>query len=68
MLIKETVTRSGFRLIKGAPINKPKRLLINVPVINDLAESNKSKRWLGTWCKHIKSNEFGPFDDYKKVS
>ncbi|KAI1299255.1 Tubulin polyglutamylase TTLL4 [Halotydeus destructor] len=46
-LIKDTVCRSGFRLIK---------------------EKQKSRRWLGTWCKHIKSGEFGPFADFQKVN
>jgi len=47
-LIRETVIRSGFRLLK---------------------EKTKTKKWLGTWCKHIKSVDFGALNiEYNKVN
>lgn len=46
-LIRETVVRSGFKLMK---------------------ECTGSKKWLGTWCKHIKSNDFTPFNSCNKVN
>lgn len=39
-LIRETVIRSGFKLVK---------------------EKSKTRKWLGTWCKHIKSIDFQMF-------
>lgn len=47
-LVRETVIRSGFKLIK---------------------EKTKTKKWLGTWCKHIKSVDFSLLNyDYNKVN
>ena len=33
-----------------------------------MKECTGSKKWLGTWCKHIKSNDFTPFTTCNKVN
>ncbi|XP_074601819.1 tubulin monoglutamylase TTLL4-like [Brevipalpus obovatus] len=47
-LIKETVTRSGFKLIKE--------------------KNSERKKWIATWCRHMKSPQFELLNDTQKVN